>query len=82
MEKAESRKKKVKVRKEECVEKLEKHLNFHAKQSDLTHAYDFNMPMILLLYKEAYFNLRISFLKRSLVVCHQFQRLSIKLILC
>ena len=56
MEKAESRKKKVKVRKEECVEKLEKHLNFHAKQSDLTHAYYFNMPMILLLYKEAYFN--------------------------
>jgi hypothetical protein len=38
------------------VEKLEKHLNFYAKQSNLTHAYYFNMPMILLLYKEAYFN--------------------------
>ena len=56
MGKAKSREKKVKVRKEECVEKLRKYLNFYAKQNDLTYAYYSNTPMILLLYKEAYFN--------------------------
>jgi hypothetical protein len=87
--------KKVRMRKEQCVEKLGKHLNFYTKQSDLTHAYHFNMPMILLLYKKMYFNyddlnycvlmllkffcgnFRVSFLKRSLMVCHQFKRLNI-----
>ena len=44
------------MRKKECVGKVGKHLNFYAKQSDLTHAYFSYMPMILLLYKEAYFN--------------------------
>jgi hypothetical protein len=86
--------KKVRMRKEQCVEKLGKHLNFYTKQSDLTHAYHFNMPMILLLYKKMYFNcddlnscvlmllkffcgnFRVSFLKRSLMVCHQFKRLN------
>jgi hypothetical protein len=53
---AESGEKIVRVRKEKCLEKLEKHLNFYAKQSDLTHAYHSNIPMILLLYKETYFN--------------------------
>jgi hypothetical protein len=33
-----------------------KHLIFYAKQSDLTHVYFFDMSMILLLYKETYFN--------------------------
>ena len=41
--------------KEKCLGKVGKHLNFYAKQSDLTHAYFFYMPMILLLYKETYF---------------------------
>jgi hypothetical protein len=35
---------------------MEKHLILYAKQSDLTHVYFFDMPMILFLYKEAYFN--------------------------
>ena len=39
-----------------CVGKVRKHLNFYVKSSDLTHAYFSYMPMILLLYKEAYFN--------------------------
>ena len=45
---------KERVRKD--VEKMGKHLNFYAKQSDLTHTYFFHMPMILFLYKKAYFN--------------------------
>lgn len=48
--------KKEKVRKEESVGKEGKHFNFYAKRSDLTYAYFSYMPMILLLYKEAYFN--------------------------
>jgi hypothetical protein len=45
-----------KVRKEDCVGKVGKYLNLYSKQSDLTHAYFYDMPMILLLYKEVYFN--------------------------
>jgi hypothetical protein len=56
MGKVESGEKITRVKKEEFLEKLEKHLNFYTKQSDLTHAYHSNIPMILLLYKEAYFN--------------------------
>jgi hypothetical protein len=44
------------VRKEDCVEKVGKNLNFFAKSSDLKHAYLSELPMILLVYKEAYFN--------------------------
>ena len=44
------------MRKEECVENVGKNLNFFAKSSDLKHAYLFELPMILLVYKEAYFN--------------------------
>jgi hypothetical protein len=33
-----------------------KNLNFFAKSSDLKHAYLSELPMILLVYKEAYFN--------------------------
>jgi hypothetical protein len=44
------------VRKEDCVGKVGKYLNLYSKQSDLTHAYFYDMPMILLLYKEVYFN--------------------------
>ena len=44
------------MRKEECVEKVGKHLNFFAKSNDLKHAYLSDLPMILLMYKEAFFN--------------------------
>jgi len=53
---AKSGEKKKRVRKEECVEKVRKNLNFFAKSSDLKHAYFFELPMILLVYKKAYFN--------------------------
>jgi hypothetical protein len=33
-----------------------KNLNFFTKSSDLKHAYLSELPMILLVYKEAYFN--------------------------
>jgi hypothetical protein len=55
--KAKSGEKKERVRKEECVEKVGKHLNFFAKSNDLKHAYLSDLPMILLVYKEAFFNL-------------------------
>jgi hypothetical protein len=42
--------------KEEYIEKVGKHLNIYAKQSDLTYAYFFDMSIILLVYKETYFN--------------------------
>jgi hypothetical protein len=42
--------------KEEYIEKVGKHLNIYAKQSHLTYAYFFYMSMILLVYKETYFN--------------------------
>jgi hypothetical protein len=48
--------KKERVRKEECVEKVGKNLSFFAKSSDLKHAYLSELPMILLVYKETYFN--------------------------
>jgi len=48
--------KKETVRKEECVGKVGKNLNFFAKSNDLKHAYLSELPMILLVYKEAYFN--------------------------
>jgi len=48
--------KKKRVRKEESVEKVGKHVNFFAKSNDLKHAYLSYLPMILLVYKEAFFN--------------------------
>jgi hypothetical protein len=48
--------KKERVRKEECVEKVGKHLNCFAKSNDLKHAYLSDLPMILLVCKEAFFN--------------------------
>ena len=52
----ESGEKKERVRKEEYVETIGKNLNFFAKSSDLKHAYLFELPMILLVCKEVYFN--------------------------
>jgi hypothetical protein len=48
--------KKERVKKKECVEKVGKHLNFFAKSNDLKHTYLSYLPMILLVYKEAFFN--------------------------
>jgi len=47
---------KVRTRKKECTKKVGKHLNFHAKPNDIKHAYFSEMPMILIMYKKAYFN--------------------------
>jgi len=52
----ESGEKKERIGKEECVEKVGENLNFFAKSSYLKHAYLSESPMILLMYKEAYFN--------------------------
>jgi hypothetical protein len=48
--------KKERVRKQECVEKVGKHLNFFAKSNNLKHAYLSDLPMNILVYKEAFFN--------------------------
>jgi hypothetical protein len=47
---------KERVRKEECVGKVGKTLNFYEKQNDLTDTYFSDMPIIFLLYKKTYFN--------------------------
>jgi hypothetical protein len=51
VEKKMSGEKKERVRKEECVEKVGKNLNFFAKSNDLKHAFLSELPMILLVYK-------------------------------
>jgi len=43
------------VRKEECIEKVGKHLNFFAKSNDLKHVYLLGLPITLLVYQEALF---------------------------
>ena len=48
--------KKVKKSDENCVEKLKKQPNFYAREGEVIFAYFTNKPMILLVYKEAYFN--------------------------
>lgn len=48
--------KKVRKSNENCVEKLEKQPNFYAREGEVRSAYFANKPMILLVYKEAYFN--------------------------
>jgi hypothetical protein len=48
--------KKVSKGDENCVEKLKKQSNFYARESDVRSAFFTNKPMILLVYKEAYFN--------------------------
>ena len=48
-------KKKKKGEKRRVLRKLGKH-NFFAKSNDLKHAYLSDLPMILLVYKEAFFN--------------------------
>ena len=48
--------KKVRNNDENCVEKLKKQPNFYAKKGEVRSVYFTNKPMILLVYKEAYFN--------------------------
>ena len=48
--------KKVRKSDENCVEKLKKQPNFYAREGEVRSAYFTNKPMILLVYKEAYFN--------------------------
>ena len=44
------------MREEKCVEKVGKHL-FFSKSNDIKIAYLSNLPMILRVYKETFFNL-------------------------
>ena len=48
--------KKVSLCDDNSVEKLKKQPNFYAKGSQIRSAFFTNKPMILLVYKEAYFN--------------------------
>ena len=48
--------KKVRKNDENCVEKLKKQPNFDPREGEARSTYFTNKPMILLLYKEAYFN--------------------------
>ena len=48
--------KKVSKCDENCVEKLKKQPNFYAREGEVRSAFFTNKPMILLVYKEAYFN--------------------------
>ena len=48
--------KKVSLCDDNTVEKLKKQPNFYAKGSQIRSAFFTNKPMILLVYKEAYFN--------------------------
>uniref|UniRef100_A0A6N2KT27 Reverse transcriptase domain-containing protein n=1 Tax=Salix viminalis TaxID=40686 RepID=A0A6N2KT27_SALVM len=48
--------KKVKKSDDNCVEKLKKQPNFYAREGEVTSAYFTNKPIILLVYKETYFN--------------------------
>jgi hypothetical protein len=48
--------KKVRKGDENCVEKLKKQPNFFAREDEVRSAFFTNKPMILLMYKETYFN--------------------------
>ena len=48
--------KKVRKSDENCVDKLKKQPNFYAREGEVRSAYFTNKSMILLMYKEAYFN--------------------------
>ena len=44
------------MKKEESVENISKHLSIYTKESVIKNAYFYDMSMILLVYKETYFN--------------------------
>jgi hypothetical protein len=48
--------KKVSVLDDNCVEKLNKQPNFYTREGEIKSAFYTNKPMILLMYKKAYFN--------------------------
>ena len=48
--------KKVSVNNDHRVEKLRKQLNFNAREGKIKSMFHTNKPIILLVYKEAYFN--------------------------
>jgi len=48
--------KKVRKGDENCVEKIKKQPNFYARKGEVRSVFSTNKPMILLVYKEAYFN--------------------------
>jgi hypothetical protein len=48
--------KKVSVSNDYCVEKLKKQPNFYAREDEIKFVFYTNKPMILLVYKETYFN--------------------------
>jgi hypothetical protein len=52
----ESREKKIRMRKEERVENIGKHLSFYTKESEIKSSYFSYMLMILLVYKNACLN--------------------------
>jgi hypothetical protein len=52
---AENGEKKIRMRKEEHVENVGKHLSFYTKKNEIMSAYFSNMPIILFVYKEKYF---------------------------
>ena len=47
---------KIRMKKEESVENISKHLSIYTKESVIKNAYFYDMSMILLVYKETYFN--------------------------
>jgi hypothetical protein len=47
---------KIRMSKEESVENIGKHLSFYIEENEIKSAYFSDMPMILLVYKETYFN--------------------------
>jgi hypothetical protein len=53
---AKNEEKKIRMRKEESVEHIGKRLSFYKKKSEIKSACFSNMPMILLMYKNTYFN--------------------------
>ena len=48
--------KKVSVLDDNCVEKLNKQPNFYTREGEIKSAFYTNKPMILLMYKKAYYN--------------------------
>lgn len=45
------------MRKEKSIKNINKHFSFYTKESGMINVYFSNMPKILLIYKEVYFNI-------------------------
>jgi hypothetical protein len=46
-----------KVRKEKYEKKIKKHVSFYAERSEIKNDFFYGMPIILLVYKDIYFNI-------------------------